>query len=150
MPRAKNLKEAYNNFFVEPLKEEEEFRDFYVERPKNAPSPIEELRDRIDISDRKEKYLFLGFRGSGKSTELNRLLDLIDEERFLVVSYSIRDELNVSDFDFRDFFVSMALKIYDTAEAEGIKLNRDIEDDFKDFVKRIHWSSVKTKIAMWQ
>ena len=137
MPRARNLKEAYNNFFIEPLKEEEDFRDFYVERPKNAPSPIEELRDKIDISDKKEKYLFLGFRGSGKSTELNRLLDMIDEERFLVVSYSIRDELNVSDFDFRDFFVSMALKIYDTAEAEGINLNRDIEGDFKDFVKRI-------------
>jgi len=137
MPRARNLKEAYNNFFIEPLKEEEDFRDFYVERPKNAPSPIEELRDKIDISDKKEKYLFLGFRGSGKSTELNRLLDMIDEERFLVVSYSIRDELNVSDFDFRDFFVSMALKIYDTAEAEGIKLNQDIEEDFKDFVKRI-------------
>ncbi len=137
MPKAKNLKEAYNNLVVEPLESEEEFRDFYVERPAKAPSPIEELRDRIHISDRMEKYLFLGFRGSGKSTELNRLLDMIDPDRFLVVSYSIRDQLNVSDFDFRDFFVSMALMIYYTAEAEGVKLNRDIEEDFKDFIKRV-------------
>ena len=64
-------------------------------------------------------------------------MDLIDESRFLVVCYSIREELNVSDFDFRDFFVSMALKIYDTAEAKGVKLDRRIEEDFKDFVKRI-------------
>ncbi len=137
MPRARNLREAYNNLVVEPLKDEEEFRDFYVERPDKAPSPIEELKDRIEISERKEKYLFLGFRGSGKSTELNRLLEMIDSDRFLVVSYSIRDQLNMSDFDFRDFFVSMALMIYDTALAEGVKLNRDIEEDFKDFVKRI-------------
>jgi len=137
MPKAKNLKEAYNNLVVEPLESEEEFRDFYVERPAKAPSPIEELKDRIEISDRKEKYLFLGFRGSGKSTELNRLLDMIDPDRFLVISYSIRDQLNVSDFDFRDFFVSMALMIYDMAEVDGVKLNRDIEDDFKDFIRRV-------------
>ena len=33
MPRAKDLKEAYNNFYVEPLKEDQEIADFYVERP---------------------------------------------------------------------------------------------------------------------
>ncbi len=43
MPKATNLIEAYNNFVVEPLKTVEEFRDFYVERPNGAPSPIEEL-----------------------------------------------------------------------------------------------------------
>ena len=32
MPKAKNLKEAYNNLVVEPLETEEEFRDFYVEK----------------------------------------------------------------------------------------------------------------------
>jgi len=111
MPKARNLIEAYNNFVVEPLKTEEEFKDFYVERPKNAPSPIEELRDRIEYAESAKKYLFLGFRGCGKSTELNRLFQLLDRDRFLIVSYSIR-ELDVSDFDFRDFFGSMALKFY--------------------------------------
>jgi hypothetical protein len=135
MPKATNLIEAYNNFVVEPLKTEEEFRDFYVARPKNAPSPIEELKDRIEKADSAKKYLFLGFRGCGKSTELNRLSRLIDQNKFLIVSYSIR-ELDVSDFDFRDFFGSMALKIYDIAE-QGIKLEKDIKDDFLDFMMHI-------------
>ncbi|MGB3457930.1 MAG: P-loop NTPase fold protein [Halobacteriota archaeon] len=135
MPKATNLIEAYNNFVVEPLKTEEEFKDFYVERPKNAPSPIEELKDRIENADSAKKYLFLGFRGCGKSTELNRLSRLIDRDRFLIVSYSIR-ELDVSDFDFRDFFGSMALKIYGIAEKE-IKLEKDIKDDFLDFMMHI-------------
>ncbi len=136
MPRAKNLKEAYNNFYVEPLKEEQEIADFYVERP-GSVSPMLDLRDRIEIASRKEKYLFLGFRGSGKSTELYRLEAALDKSRFLVVNYSIRDDLNLSDFDFRDFFVSMALKVYDIARVEGVPLHPDIERDFQDFTKRI-------------
>ena len=135
MPKATNLVGAYNNFVVEPLKTEEEFKDFYVARPKKAPSPIEELKDRIENADSAKKYLFLGFRGCGKSTELNRLSRLIDRNKFLLVSYSIR-ELDVSDFDFRDFFGSMALKIYDIAEKE-IKLEKDIKDDFLDFMMHI-------------
>ena len=135
MPKATNLIEAYNNFVVEPLKTVEEFRDFYVERPKGAPSPIEELKDRIENAESAKKYLFLGFRGCGKSTELNRLSQLLDKDKFLIVGYSIR-ELDVSDFDFRDFFGSMALKIYDIAEKE-VELERDIKEDFRDFMMRI-------------
>lgn len=135
MPKATDLIGAYNNFVVKPLKTEEEFRDFYVERPEGASSPIEELRDRIENAESAKKYLFLGFRGCGKSTELNRLTRLLDRDRFLIVSYTIL-ELDVSDFDFRDFFASMALKIYDLAEKE-VELNKDIKEDFKDFMMRI-------------
>lgn len=133
MPRAQTLPEVYNNFIVEPLREEDEFRDFYVDRP----SPINEIKERIEISKKAEKYLFLGFKGCGKSTELNRLSNEIDESRFLIVKYSIKDELDVSDFDFRDFFVSMALKIYDIAEKEDIPLNEDIREDFEEFAMEI-------------
>jgi hypothetical protein len=133
MPKAQTLAEVYNNFIVEPLEEEEEFRDFYVDRP----SPIEEIKKRIEISTRAEKYLFLGFKGCGKTTELNRLSNEIDKERFLIVNYSIKDELDVSDFDFKDFFVSMALKIYDIAEKGNISLDKDIKEDFEDFAMEI-------------
>ena len=136
MSKATNLIDAYNNFVVEPLKTEAEFEDFYVERPQGAPSPIEELKDRIENSDSAKKYLFLGFRGCGKSTELNRLSRFLDKDRFIIVSYSIR-ELDLSDFDFKDFFASMALKIYDTAEIEHIELQSDIKEDFRDFMLRI-------------
>ena len=136
MPRAKDLREAYNNFYVEPLKEYQEIADFYVPRP-GSVSPMQDLLDRIQLASRREKYLFLGFRGSGKSTELYRLEAALDRDRFLVVNYSIRDDLNLSDFDFRDFFVSMALKVYDIARVEGIALHPDIEKDFLDFTRRI-------------
>lgn len=126
MPRAKDLREAYNNFYVEPLKDDQEIIDFYVPRP-GSVSPMQDLLDRIQLASRREKYLFLGFRGSGKSTELYRLEEALDTDRFLVVNYSIRDDLNLSDFDFRDFFVSMALKVYDISGVEGIALHPEAE-----------------------
>jgi len=92
MPKVTNLIEAYNNFVVKPLKTEEELGNFYVGRPENA-----------DAKSAK-KYLFLGFRVCGKSTELNRLSRALDKNRFLIVSYSIHDELDVSNFDCRDCF----------------------------------------------
>lgn len=98
MPRAENLKDAYNNLYVEPLKGEQEFSEFYVTRPLTSVSPMEELKERIEISNKKEKYLFLGFKGSGKSTELNRLDASLDHDRFLVVNYSIKDDLNYQRF----------------------------------------------------
>jgi hypothetical protein len=136
MPRAKNLKEAYNNFSVEPLKEDQEIADFYVQRP-GSISPMLDLKVRIELSSRKERYLFLGSSGSGKSTELYRLEDALDKNRFLVVKYSIRDDLNLVDFDFRDFFVSMALNVYDIARVVGIPLNPEIDKEFQDFTERI-------------
>ncbi len=136
MPKASNLIEAYNNFVAEPLRTREEFRDFYVKRPQLMSSSIEELKDRIENSRNAEKYLFLGFRGCGKSTELNRLRSLITQKDFLIVMYSIRQKLDVSDFDFKDFFASMALEIYDLAERE-IKLNSDIKKDFMGFMMNL-------------
>lgn len=43
----------------------------------------------------------------------------------------------ISDFDFREFFVSMALKIYDASKKEGDYLHPDIEKDFKEFIKNV-------------
>jgi len=137
MPRAETLEQAFNNLYSEPLKERREFEEFYVKRPPGRASPMEELKKMIEISAKKGKCLFLGFRGSGKSTELNRLKASLDEIRFIVVSYSITDGLDMSDFDFRDFFVVMALKIYDTARSNGMEFNEDIEADFQDFIKKI-------------
>jgi hypothetical protein len=57
MPKAKDLKEAYNNFYVEPLKEDQEFADFYVQRP-GTISPMLDLRDRIELASRRRSICF--------------------------------------------------------------------------------------------
>jgi energy-coupling factor transporter ATP-binding protein EcfA2 len=132
MPKAINLIEAYNNFVVEPLKTEEEFKDFYVERPENAPSPIEELKDRIANADSAKKYLFLGFRGCGKSTELNRLFQLLDRDKFIIVSYSIR-ELDVLEADIKDDFLDFMMHLTKVSE-EDVTKYRGMGISFSNFI----------------
>ena len=43
MPRAENLRDAYNNLYVEPLKIVQEFKEFYVERPDRDIKPKREV-----------------------------------------------------------------------------------------------------------
>ncbi|MCL2135427.1 MAG: hypothetical protein FWH37_07760 [Candidatus Bathyarchaeota archaeon] len=137
MPQATNLVESYNNFAIEPLIKEEQIQDFYVNRPKEAASPIKELKYQIENAKTPTKHLFLGFRGCGKSTELNKLGAMFDKNKFLVIHYSIREELNTNDFDFKDFFVSMALKIFEYAEQQNIELKDIIKQDFLDFIIKL-------------
>lgn len=131
MPKAKNLKQAYNNFSQLPLRTEEEFREFYVERTTHT----EEMRDAIEIANEPQKFLFMGFRGRGKSTELNRLSMML--KNYIVVNYSIAQDLDTSDFDYRDFFISLALEVYNVANEKGLQIHEDIKKDFEDFAKNV-------------
>jgi len=129
--------QAFKNFKVEPLKSEEEFKEFYVERPEQTPSPIEEILERLKLSDNPEKYLFLGFRGCGKSTELYRLkIELENLKEFLPVMVSIY-ELDVNDIDIRDFLVLLGIKLIQTAKEKGIRIDASVEEDFRDFLTNV-------------
>jgi predicted NACHT family NTPase len=101
--KATNLKEAYDNLTVTPLKTEEEFQIFHVKR---KDSPIADIKKRIEIG-RHEKYLFTGLRGSGKSTELNGLVSSLDKDQYFPINYSILENLAPEDFDYKEFFVHL-------------------------------------------
>ncbi|WP_316966783.1 Cdc6/Cdc18 family protein [Candidatus Methanocrinis natronophilus] len=55
--------------------------------------------------------LFVGSRGNGKSTELNRLSELL-EDHLLIVPFSIRDKLNLYDIEYSDILLIVAAEIY--------------------------------------
>jgi signal recognition particle GTPase len=54
----------------EPLTQAEDLRDFYVQR---SNSPIESLVTSLEMEDDPAKFLLAGHRGGGKTTELRRL-----------------------------------------------------------------------------
>ncbi len=134
MPKAYRLEDAYNNFSSEPISTPDEFREFYVERPKGVKSPISTLKVSIMHARKPEKFLFLGFRGSGKSTEINRLLNELGDEIFIKIKFSIKDSLDISDFDYRDFFISLGLHIYNAAQNQKVKVKNDFLEDFEKFL----------------
>ncbi len=131
--QAKDLTDVYNNFSVNPLKTEKEFKKFYV--PRLTPS-IESLKERIERSQDSERYLFMGFRGSGKSTELYRLMSLLDERRFFPVFFDIFKFLDMNDFDYKEFFAFIAICLYDSS-LPLIEIKKEIKEDFERFMSDI-------------
>ena len=70
----------------------DELRDFYVAR---AHSPLEPLVSYLKVRQQPAKLLFMGHRGSGKSTELAKLASRL-EHQFMVAHFHAGQMLNLS------------------------------------------------------
>ena len=84
--------------------------DFYVERKGN---PLGEMR-RALLRDNlaPPKFLFSGHRGSGKSTELSRLMDYPQiQEKYFIIHYSVREILDIADLDYIDLLLSIGAQM---------------------------------------
>lgn len=123
MKPATNLVEAINRFTPEPI----EFgvgsknRTFYVERPDD---PLRKLRVNLLSSPAGTvKTLLAGHRGTGKSTELNRLAaDPAIQQRFAVVEFSVQDALELTDIDHVDLLFTMLAKTFEVLSESGAPL----------------------------
>ncbi|MEK7397544.1 MAG: ATP-binding protein, partial [Candidatus Poribacteria bacterium] len=83
--KAKNLDDIYTIF--DPSQPLPGVSEYYVKRKYN---PLEEIKRNLLLNNiHPPKYLFAGHRGSGKSTELNRLMAYPEiQEKYFTVNYS--------------------------------------------------------------
>jgi len=84
---------------------------FYINRPGN---PIAELTDSLLAPFyRPPKFYFSGHRGCGKTTELQHILANPEIQRkFWAVNFSIREETDIVDIDFRDVLLAIGGRMY--------------------------------------
>ena len=121
---AKDFDRAWLNFELDlPLKpgKNGETNPFYVNRPGN---PIIELQDALLAPFYKPpKFFFSGHRGCGKSTELLHLMsNPAILEKFWPVNFSIREEADIIDLDFRDILLAVGGRMYREYRKGGGKL----------------------------
>ncbi len=127
---AESLEEIYDIF--DPMKplEGEYLNKFYVspyKANKQYKTLFEELKGLMLKSMSQDKFLFCGFKGCGKSTELNMLCENKEiKDKFLVVKFSIRDKLNIADFDYKDLLMVCAAEIYNCAKEKNIEINKEV------------------------
>jgi len=120
---ANSLREAYNNF--DPLMPLPGNSEFYIERKKNPLRRIEWDLLNYDPSQNpiRPKLLFSGHRGSGKSTELKRLMvDTEVQSAYFIVEYSVRDVLDIAGLDYTDLLLSIGAQIFARAVEDKLKL----------------------------
>lgn len=128
---ADNLNKIYTNF--DPLLPLPGDSEFYVDRKNN---PLNEMKWAL-LNDNRipPKFLFSGHRGSGKSTELNRLM--VDEEiqeKYFIVHYSIRDILDPADLKYTDILLSIGLRIFIEATDGKLKLKKKLLDELNKWI----------------
>ncbi|MCK4428424.1 MAG: hypothetical protein KAW16_08075 [candidate division Zixibacteria bacterium] len=142
--KAKSLEEAISNF--DPTKKLEHDWEFYVER---AYNPLRLIKTYILNNKGPQKLLFSGHMGSGKSTELNKLMDEPEiRSNFFIVNYSVRDQLDPLNLNYIDVLISIGAKIFEKAVDENVKLDKQILkylDNWKNKIIERTKSDVVTK-----
>lgn len=126
MEKATELREIVRSTKLVPLRGED-FEKFFVEtddaRGVNAAWM---LRDYFDINkDEPKKVLFMGHRGSGKSTELYRFGEYLKDD-FRIVNFSIRDEADTADLEYVDLIFIILQQLHEQAERDGLVVNEHI------------------------
>jgi len=144
MDPATNLDDAI--FYCDPTRDltGEELQSFYVDRGSKARQTMAQL---LRINHLKQnqpvKLLFTGHKGSGKTTEINKLCTEIGDKFFLVrVSFN-----NPADVNYVDVPVKAAMSLFKAAtDAEVIRrapaqVLGDLWEDISSFFeKMIHGS----------
>ena len=74
------------------------------------------------LKDRKRQILFSGYKGCGKSTELNLLQHDIEKD-FIVVNFSARHELDIIHLSYIDLFVVTMEKLFYAVADHDIKID---------------------------
>lgn len=132
MEPAHQLDEAYLAF--DPLKplQGPQLQAFYVDRDRN---PFTEMRAiLLRAPDVPDKLLFTGHRGSGKSTELNRLTaDPEIQRAFLLVSFGLEDLLDPLDLHYLDILIALEAAIYRAGRRAGIDLDPRLARQLTEF-----------------
>ncbi len=132
--RAENLIQAFRNFRPDPLRTPEEFRAFHVDRNLRV---MRQLYKDIEASDEGMKFLVVGYRGSGKSTELRKLQwEIQNTGEFLPVSLDIEQDLKyaINDLEIPELLAYMSLKLIEVAEDNRIKVDKEFKDQFEKII----------------
>jgi hypothetical protein len=135
-PEQKILKKRiYNRLKVdEPIHPDDDryvllYRDLNID-------PVANLKEHIDLTDVESMQFFSGFRGSGKSSELFRLKDQLEQEGVFVVYANALDYINPSEeLDITDLIIVVAGAFSDALEKDDrIKINTKNES---------YWTRIK-------
>jgi len=98
---------------------------------------VRQLKETILWSDSVTCQLFTGHRGCGKSTELLRLKDQLENADYSVIYFEADDVLDLNDLVYSDLLVAIAKEVYEGLEELGIALDESLIDQVSDWFAEI-------------
>jgi hypothetical protein len=136
---ATNLTEALNALLPDrALSTSAELQHLYVARPN---SPLKRLTLLLRASLDPQKILFTGHRGSGKTTELEKLTHSLGDQ-FFVIRYSVIDRLNIYDITYVDVLLALGLEMFATASRGKFRLSDALHGQMLSFTREVSTSVI--------
>ncbi|MBL7813550.1 MAG: hypothetical protein JNL70_01000 [Saprospiraceae bacterium] len=131
--KVNTLSDIFTNFTNEPV-EISQLVNLYVSAVKGrGDNPTKEMQLRLEYSTKPIKILFAGYRGCGKSTELNKLQFEI-QTKFSVLNYSIMEESDPINLTYIELFIITMEKLFELAEKEHFDIRKEYIDSIKGWL----------------
>lgn len=134
--RALKLADVYDCFRSDPL-EIGDFEKYYVDADKaRGLTPQKKM---IRLFEKNPggsyKFLFVGYKGCGKSTELNRLQKELQDD-FIVLNFSVRQELDILNINYIELFIVLMKRLFQFVhDEEKIEVPRQYIENITHWVK---------------
>ncbi|PYS84024.1 MAG: hypothetical protein DMF67_07085 [Acidobacteria bacterium] len=151
MPPAKTLRDAYNAANpTEPLSPGD---PRYVDCTdvRGDEDTVRKMFRIISFSDKPTHQLFTGHRGCGKSTELLRLKERLEGDKFYVVYFAADEDLDANDLTYTDLLLSVARRVIAQTSNDEINLGdalKTVETWFAEVVyEQSEWKRAEQELT---
>jgi len=115
MEKATDLKGVYRQFSAKPIPVED-LHKYYVSaidgRGDDTTKDMELIL--LDNTNVNTHFIFAGYKGCGKSTELNVLKSRI-QDRFLIIDFSVMEELDPFNLSYIELFITIMERLFGVA-----------------------------------
>lgn len=146
LKKALNIDDIYTSFKYQPL-QIDDLDEFFVETDSaRGGSPMRKRLARLldrEISDY-QHILFVGYKGSGKSTELNQLQKDI-QNNYLVVNYSVFRELDPVHINYIELFIVTLERLFTLAKDNDLKISKEYIDNITNWIQTKEIQEIKDK-----
>lgn len=138
MKYADRISEILNAFSPAPLRADQ-MEEFYCENTMEYrtsdkyDSPIEDIYDSCRSVDECDAFLFLGHKGCGKSTELNRMSERLIADGYPVKTVNCSLDLDLFNIVYSDLFILMGEALLKIAEELECEIEKDVLENIKNF-----------------
>jgi energy-coupling factor transporter ATP-binding protein EcfA2 len=137
--RANTLKQVVLNFDPREPLSGDKLASWFVARNK---SPRERLKIALTIEAKPQKVLLIGHRGSGKTTELNKLSEEV-KEHFHIIGFNVLDITGRTNLEYEDLMLAISTQVTRDCIRNGL-INRPLSapvrkgwEDLRDWWRQV-------------
>jgi len=148
LQKATHLKDISKAFKTSPL-QVDELVEFYIDNQKvRGGQPVRKRlvnHFRDNNESYKSQFLIVGYKGSGKSTEL-RYLEKELNDQYLIINYSIQSELDPLHLNYIELFITTMEKLFEVAKNNAnFKISQAFINNITNWIQTKEITEIKDK-----